>query len=107
MANEFATLEIAQEGETTRVTFVDADGLDRINISACKEQITEIVKRNNTRTLAFDMRGVRLIPSGMLGLLASLKSVVMTIEILNPSEDVREVLEVTKLNQLFVVRNEA
>jgi anti-anti-sigma regulatory factor len=54
--------------------------------------------------VAFDLAGVRFIPSGMLGLLASLRKVVRTIQIWNPSEDVREVLEVTNMHQLFEIR---
>lgn len=103
MANDFATLEIVQDGEVTVVGFGGRDVLDQVNIAVCREQIAELVKRNQTKTLAFEMTGVRFIPSGMLGLLASLKDTVGKIQILNPSEDVREVLEITKLNQLFEV----
>ena len=103
MADEFATLEIVQNGEVTVVGFGGRELLDQVNLAACREQITELVKRNQTKTLAFDMTGVRLIPSGMLGLLASLRDTVGKIQILNPSEDVREVLEITKLNQIFEV----
>ena len=106
MANEFATLEVSLKGDVTIVAFGDREILDQINLAACREQITEIVKRNQTKTLAFEMSGVRLIPSGMLGLLASLRDIVPKIQILNPSEDVREVLEITKLNQIFDVRDE-
>ena len=106
MANEFATLQLVQNGETTIVSFGGCEVLDQINLAACREQITEIVKRNQTKILAFEMRGVRLIPSGMLGLLASLRDIVSKIRILNPSDDVREVLEITNLNQIFEVRDE-
>ncbi len=104
MANEFATLELVQNGETTIVSFGGCEILDQINLAACREQITEIVKRNQSQTIAFEMTGVRFIPSGMLGLLASLRGMVSKIQILNPSEDVREVLEITKLNKIFEVR---
>lgn len=106
MANEFATLQLVQNGETTIVSFLDCNHLEQINIAACREQIIEIVKQNQTKTLAFEMSKVRLIPSGMLGLLASLRGVVSKIRILNPSDDVREVLEITKLNRIFEVRDE-
>ena len=103
MANEFATLEVVKEGETTVVSFGGRQVLDQINIAACRDQITELIKRHQTKTLVFDMLGVRFIPSGMLGLLASLKDLVSRIQICNPSEDVLEVLGVTKLNQIFEV----
>lgn len=106
MANEYATLQLVQNGETTIVSFLDGKDFEQINIAACREQITEIVKQNQTKTLAFEMSKVRLIPSGMLGLLASLRDMVSKIRILNPSEDVREVLEITKLNQIFEVCDE-
>ena len=103
MADLFATLEIVQNGERTVVGFGGRELLDQVNLAACRDQITELVKRNQTKTLAFDLTGVRLMPSGMLGLLASLRNTVSKIQILNPSEDVREALEVTKLNQIFEV----
>ena len=103
MDDYFATLEIVQNGEMTVVGFGGRELLDQVNLSACRDQITELVKRNQTKTLAFDMTGVRLIPSGLLGLLASLRDTVGKIQILNPCEDVREALEVTKLNQIFEV----
>ncbi len=103
MDDLFATLEIVRNGEMTVVGFGGRELLDQINLAACRDQITELVKRNQSKTLAFDMTGVRLIPSGLLGLLASLRETVGTIQILNPCEDVREALEVTKLNQIFEV----
>ena len=103
MANEFATLEITHDGETTIVSFGGRQVLDQVNIAVCRDQITELIKQHQTKTLAFDMRGVLIIPSGMLGLLASLRNLVTKIQICNPSDDVREALEVTKLNQIFEV----
>lgn len=106
MADKFATLEVSQNGDATVIRFGDREVLDQINIAVCREQIADIVKQTQTKKLAFEMTGVRFIPSGMLGLLASLRDTVPTIQILNPSEDVREVLEITKLNQIFDVRDE-
>jgi anti-anti-sigma factor len=103
MADKFATLEVIQDGEATVVGFGGREVLDQVNIAACREQIVDLIQRNQTKTLRFDMSGVRFIPSGMLGLLASLKDSVGKIQIHNPSDDVREVLETTKLNQIFEV----
>lgn len=103
MSDEFATLEVSQKDDVTIVSFGARDVLDQINIAVCREQISAIVKQSQPKTLAFEMSGVRFIPSGMLGLLASLRDSVSRIQILNPSDDVREVLEITKLNQIFEV----
>ena len=52
---------------------------------------------------AFDLTGVRLVPSGLLGLLASLKKLGIEVHLYNPSNDVREVLEITRLDKLFKI----
>lgn len=104
MSDEFVTLELTQNGDITTVGFGGREVLDQINIAICREQITDFVKRNQSKILTFEMAGVLFIPSGMLGLLASLRNVVEKIQIIHPSEDVLEVLEVTKLNQIIEVR---
>ncbi len=103
MSQGFARLEVYETGEVTVVGFGGREVLDQVNIAACRQQIAELVQQNNAKTLAFDLTGVRLIPSGLLGLLASLKNLGIGIQLFNPSEDVRDVLETTKLNQLFEI----
>ncbi|TXT34490.1 MAG: hypothetical protein FD138_1661, partial [Planctomycetota bacterium] len=85
MATEFATLEVSQNGDVTIIGFGGREILDQINIASCREQIVELVKQNQSKTLAFEMSGVRFIPSGMLGLLASLRDTVDRIQIRHPS----------------------
>ncbi len=106
MDYEYSTLEVSHHAGITTIGFGNEEILDQINVAAVREQIADIVKQNQTETLAIEMNGVRLIPSGLLGLLISLKNSVTKIQILNPSVDVREVLEVTKLNRIFEVQNE-
>jgi anti-anti-sigma regulatory factor len=55
--------------------------------------------------LAIDVTPVDVLPCSVLGLLASLHKRGITIELLHPSKIVREELETTRLNQLFVVRD--
>ncbi len=103
MASQYATLEIYKSGDVTVIGFGGREVLDQINISACREQIAALVKQDNVKTLAFELTGVQLIPSGMLGLMASMRDLGVTVQLFNPSDDVREVLEITKLNQLFEI----
>ncbi|MEZ6046904.1 MAG: hypothetical protein R3C11_15255 [Planctomycetaceae bacterium] len=42
-----------------------------------------------------------LIPSGLLGLLASLRRHGVTVHLYNPSQDIREVMEITNLEQVM------
>ena len=52
-------------------------------------------------TLAFDLTGVRFIPSGLLGVLASIKRQGVEVHLYNASDDIREVMEITKLDKVF------
>ena len=69
-----------------------------------RECIIQLAEANNTRTIAFDLTGVRIVPSGMLGLWASLHAKEIAIEVYNPSEDVEDVLEITKLIKLITIK---
>ena len=66
-------LQVYETGELTVVGFGGREILDQIDISACREEIVTLVEKHKCKVLAFDLAGVKLIPSGMLGLLASLR----------------------------------
>ncbi len=96
-------LEVYQCGELTVVGFGGDTILDQINISSCRAEIEAVVKQCGAKTLAFDLTGVQLIPSGLLGLLSSLRKLGVEVHLYNPSGDVQDVLRVTKLDQLFPI----
>jgi anti-sigma B factor antagonist len=98
-------LQVYEVGPLTVLGFGGREILDQIDMVAIRNQIVELVKQHAVKTLAFDLLGVKLIPSGMLGLLASLRTLGVEVQLFNPSEDVLEVLEVTKLNQVFKVES--
>ena len=97
-------LKIYQTGELTVVGFGGQDVPDEVCIAAYREQLFQLIKDHNCKVLAFDLTGVTLIPSGMLGVLTSLRSKVQRLELYNPSEDVREVLHMTRLGNLFDIK---
>lgn len=94
-------LEVYQAGELTVIGFGGREVLDRLSLAECREELIRLIDEYRCKTLAFDLTGVRLIPSGMLGLLCSFCRQGIDIHLYNPSQDVREVLEITKLNSLF------
>ncbi|NOX56012.1 MAG: STAS domain-containing protein [Planctomycetes bacterium] len=104
MSDDAPALQVYQTGEVTVLGFGGQEVLEQVNIADCREQITELVRTTGCKTLAFDMTGVKLIPSGMLGLLASLRDLGVEVQIFNPSDDVREVLEITNLDEVITVR---
>lgn len=100
-------LKIYQTGELTVVGFGGQDVPDEVCIAAYREQLFQLIKDHKCKVLAFDLTGVTLIPSGMLGVLTSLRSKVERLELYNPSVDVREVLHMTRLETLFDIKEVA
>lgn len=102
-----ATLEVYEAGEITVIGFGGREILDHINLADCRDQIVRIVKENDSRVMAFDLTGVRLVPSGMLGLLASVSKLGVEVHLYNASDDIREILEITHLDQVMQVHEVA
>ncbi len=103
MPDEPPIMEVYSTGPTTVVGFGGRDVLDTVNLAACRDEIVALIAREHCRVLAFDLSGVRLIPSGLLGLLASVRQLGAEVHLYNPSDDVREVLSVTNLDRLMPV----
>lgn len=96
-------LDVYEVGETVVVGFGNRDVLDNINLSVCREQLVDLLKTNNSHTLGFDLTGVKIVPSGFLGLMASVRSLGVQVHLYNPSEDVREVLATTNLDKIMPI----
>ena len=96
-----SNLEVYQAGELTVLGFGGREVIDDINVAECRDELLEIIRANNCQVLAFDLTRVRLIPSGLLGLLASIRKKGIEVHLYNPSADIREVLEITKLDQVL------
>lgn len=103
MSLKGGTFEVYQTGELTVLGFGGREILDQIDLTLCQYQVIALVEQNRCKTLAFDLAGLRLIPSGMLGLLASLRRLNVEVHLYNPSPDIAEVLQVTRLNEVMPV----
>lgn len=101
MSDSLQILHVYQAGELTVVGFGGRDVLDNINLAECRDELIGLIKQHRCKVLAFDLTGVKLIPSGLLGLLASLTQLGTEIKLYNASEDIREVLEITKLDRII------
>ncbi|WP_298861420.1 STAS domain-containing protein [uncultured Gimesia sp.] len=94
-------LQVYHAGPLCVAGFGGRDIVDTYSVNDVRNELLEMVKTNNCETLAIDLTGVKLLPSGMLGLLASMRDLDLEIHLYNPSDDIREVLEITKLNQFM------
>jgi anti-sigma B factor antagonist len=99
-------LRITRDGGTLTVGFARADIPDEVSIASYRDQVLHTLDEHpDCRRLTFDVTQIRMLPSGMLGLLATVKKRGREVEILNPSKDVQEALRVTRLITLFKVRH--
>ena len=96
-------LQVYQTGPTTVIGFGGSDVLDDVNIAAFRDQIVGLLEKSGCKVLGVDLTGVRLVPSGLLGMLTSIRRRKVEVHIYNPSPDVREVLRVTNLDRLMPV----
>ena len=96
--------QIYSVGEVTVVGFGGRDVPNDFWIGAYKDELASIVRENNCRELAFDLEGVTAIPSGMLGLLSTLRDLDVTISLYNPLQGVREIIQLSNLGDLIEFR---
>ncbi|HET6423648.1 MAG TPA: STAS domain-containing protein [Planctomycetaceae bacterium] len=106
-ATPSGVLRVYQTGPLTVVGFAGEDVPDEVCIAAYRDQLFKLIDEHQCKVLAFDLTGVGLVPSGMLGVLISLRKRLERVELYNPSKDVREVLEMTQLASLFEIREVA
>lgn len=96
-----AVLRVYETGPVTVLGFGGQEILDQIDLAQCRQELLELLEQYGCRVLGFDLTGVRYVPSGFLGLLASFRRLGIEVHLYNPSDDVREVLQVTKLDSIF------
>lgn len=96
-------LYVYEAGQLTVVGFGRHDVLDHVNVPQCRDELAQLIRDHKCEVLAFDLTGVKLIPSGMLGLLASLHKLGVKVMLFNPSEDMKEVLQITHLDQFLEI----
>jgi anti-anti-sigma factor len=96
-------LEVYSLGKLTVLGFGGRPMLDHLNVAECRDWIVDLIKANGIESLAFDLTGVVVVPSGFLGLLASLRKVGPEVLLFNVCDDIREVLEITHLDRMLTI----
>lgn len=104
LPEDHAVLKVYQTGELTVVGFGGKDVPDEVCIASYRTQLFDLIARHQCKVLAFDLTGVQLVPSGMLGVLSSIRQRVERVELYNPSPDVMDVLRITKFDRLFDIK---
>ena len=105
MSSADELLKVYTVGERTVLGFGGQEIVSQLNVSVYRDHLISLIQEHEVQTVAFDLTGIVVIPSGLLGLLASLREHNVTVELYNPSDDVSEVLSVTRLNELLNIKH--
>ncbi len=105
MSDPEPILEVYQVGPTTVVGFGGREVFDEVNVALCREEMLALIDNVQCKILAFDLTGVKFLPSGLLGLLASIRQHGAEVHLYNACKDIQEGLEITKLNTFIKVHH--
>ncbi|HET6326504.1 MAG TPA: STAS domain-containing protein [Planctomycetaceae bacterium] len=98
-----ARLQIIELGPRTVIGFGGSDLPPEHVLGQYLSEIIELIETSQCAELCFDLAGVTAIPSGFLGVLASVLKKGVAISVQNPSQEVREVLALTNFDRLIKV----
>jgi anti-sigma B factor antagonist len=105
MADDRSVLQVYKAGPSAVVGFGGRDVLDDTNVALCRDQMLALIDEHACREMHVDLTGVRQVPSGLLGLLATIRRRNIEVHLYNPSPDVREVLSITNLDKIMPVHD--
>lgn len=97
-------LTITRDGPCTIIGFRHKSFPDEMSIAAYRDQVYRLLEDPECKVIKFDVAGVKLFPSGMLGLLVSVRNRGCEVEVINAAPEVLETLKITKLDTLLTVR---
>ena len=92
-------LQVYQTGPLTVVGFAGKDVPDEVCIAGYRDQMNKLIEEHERESDGGRSERRETGPSGMLGLLTTIRKKVERVELYNPSDDVREVLRITNLEQ--------
>lgn len=94
-------VEVYQSGPLTVIGFGDRVKIDHLDLPECHNEVFELIRNQRAKVLAIDLTAIEIIPSGLLGLLVAVHQQGVSVCLFNASVELREVLEITKLDRLF------
>lgn len=99
MIAEPVLLEVYHAGPLTVIGFGGREMLHEVNLRSLHDDVLQLVEEQDCRQLAMDLTGVQFVPSGLLGLLATLRGQGVEVLLYNASDDIRDVIESTNLHK--------
>ena len=90
-----------------RVGFNYKDIPDEIRVGKYRAQLNDFVKCTGCKSLTFDLAGIKILPSRMIGFFVSLKNEGHDIELLDLEPAVQDIFRITKLGPMFTILRES
>ena len=90
-----------------KLTVVGFDGRrlnDESQASQARDQLLHLIDHHDCQVLVVDLMDVSIVSSWILGILAAIKQQGVDVQLYHPSEEIRDVLSVTHLDQMLPVR---
>jgi hypothetical protein len=100
-----SSLKLTFDGSRAHIEFIDKDVPDETQVAAYRLQLLNFIQRTGCRDLTFDLEGLKLLPSRMLGFFLTLKNEGHDIELVNVSPFIQDIFQVTKLACFVTIRS--
>src|SRR5579872_4991159 len=103
MSQRAALMHVTHSGPRAIIGFETSRVPEDERFAEVQERLQQVVNAG-CKELVFDLKGVRIIPSQLLGLMAWLCRNKVDVAIYNASEEIRETLAFTQLDTILEVR---
>ena len=111
MADQDSHLSVHEEGEVTRVEFLDRNILEEASIQQIGDELAQIVDRQNNPKLLISFSNVEHLSSAALGTLITINNKIRQkggqLRLANIDPQIHEVFVITKLNKLFQIHEDS
>lgn len=110
MSSEESRLVIEQDGEVTRVDFLDRNILEEASIQQIGDQVGAMIEASPSPKILLNFENVEHLSSAALGTLITINNAVKKqggqLRLANIDPQIYEVFVITKLNKLFQIHDD-
>lgn len=110
MTQQDSRLTIEQDGDVTRVDFLDRNILEEASIQAIGDQVGAIIESSASPKILLNFENVEHLSSAALGTLITINNTVKKqggqLRLANIDPQIYEVFVITKLNKLFQIHDD-
>lgn len=101
MSSQLGALLVYDAGPQTLIGFKGVEVVDDAQLEKFRDGLVQTLQQHKCTTLVVDLTNIKLMSSGVLGYLFTLHRGGIKVCVYNPCADIREVLEITQLGNLF------